>query len=80
MIKTGMINTKKINGRYYTYYMYYDGSGKRITKYCGPSGKPQTKIRSLSIELDLLVEIKNQSDNRISQIKNTLTKLKNSIK
>ena len=79
IIRSGTRDIKTITGNKYVYYQYHDQNGQRKTKYCGPLGKPESEIKALEVELECMMQIKHQRDQRVIEISSEIKRLKNSI-
>lgn len=48
----GSIVIRRCRKKTYAYYVYYDGSGGRVEKYCGAESDPATQRRLLEAEVE----------------------------
>ena len=79
MIGSGTRSVKKIDGKEYLYYMYYDDDGKRITKYCGRYQTDPAELAALEIELENLSRMHEVAELLIAQIRVRRDKIKKRI-
>ncbi len=65
----GSTTIKKVRGKEYLYYSYYD-NGKKISSYCGLAGKPESSRKAYEYEMEELTKQKQLIVKRLA----TLTK------
>ena len=59
---------KNVKRGRYMYYAYYV-DGKKVEKYCGPAGRPESGLKALRFELEDLEGQKAALADRIAEVK-----------
>ena len=67
----GSTTIKKVKGREYLYYVYYD-NGQKKNVYCGLASKPESKRKALELEIGSLKEQKKGLSEKVSELENQL--------
>ena len=75
MVRSGIRHIKKIHDKEYLYFMHYDRSGKRISKYCGVNGSIHAELVALKTELGNIIDMSEQLDRQADLIKKAIKKL-----
>ena len=71
----GSTAIRNVKGKNYLYYIHYE-NGVKKTVYCGLSSKPESKRKSLKLEIKSLKEQKTNMSQKIIKIENDLKHMK----